>query len=180
MQFLSEHHPQSFHVWNLDVAFYNPELLQGRVTHCGWPDHHAPLLPHLCAIVDQMAEFLAASVNNVCVVHCLAGKGRSGTVCSAFLARTQAMSASDALAAFGVARCVDGSGVAQPSQIRYVHYVHLMDRLGVLVRVRVCCCYFHRCTYSQSPAAARASRSTGARGRLARPQFRRRGLHAAP
>jgi len=123
--YLTATHGDKWRVWNLDTSIYNGSLLQDKVTHTGWPDHHAPLLQVLINILDQMTEWLNANEANIAVIHCIAGKGRTGTVCSAFLVKDQKMSAVDALSAFGAARCLDGSGVVQPSQRRYVKYLEL-------------------------------------------------------
>ncbi len=104
---------------------YDGMLLQGRVKHCGWPDHHAPPLDHLLELLNEMTDWYRANEANVVVIHCIAGKGRTGTVCSSLLVKSQHMTALDALSAFGAARCVDGVGVVQPSQRRYVQYAEM-------------------------------------------------------
>jgi hypothetical protein len=68
--------------------------------------------------VQTILAFLAEKESNVVVVHCLAGKGRTGTVCAMVLV-AQGYAASDALAIFAAGR---GQAVSQPSQIRYVGY----------------------------------------------------------
>lgn len=42
-------------------------------------DHHPPPLALLCKIIDTMAFWLRSDINNVAVVHCVGGKGRTGT-----------------------------------------------------------------------------------------------------
>jgi phosphatidylinositol-3,4,5-trisphosphate 3-phosphatase/dual-specificity protein phosphatase PTEN len=66
---------------------------------------------------------LAENPKNVAVVHCNAGKGRTGTLISCYLIFSGlADNAKDAITYYGWKRFKHGRGVTQPSQIRYVHY----------------------------------------------------------
>lgn len=61
----------------------------------------------------------------VIVVHCKAGKGRSGTMACSYLISECGWTPSEALARFTERRMRSGfgHGVSIPSQLRYVHYV---------------------------------------------------------
>lgn len=63
--------------------------------------------------------------NRVAVVHCKAGKGRSGTIAAAYLVSQEGWTREDALRRFTERRMRVGfgSGVSIPSQLRYVGYV---------------------------------------------------------
>lgn len=69
---------------------------------------------------------------NVAVVHCKAGKGRSGTVACSYLISEQGWTVEDALMAFTARRMRSGfgAGVSIPSQVRWVGYVATWVRYG--------------------------------------------------
>lgn len=48
-------------------------------------DHHPPPFELLLCVVQAMRAFLAEHAENVVVVHCKAGRGRTGVVISSFL-----------------------------------------------------------------------------------------------
>ncbi|UNI16838.1 Telomerase protein component 1, variant 2 [Purpureocillium takamizusanense] len=68
----------------------------------------------------------------VVVVHCKAGKGRSGTATCSYLISEEGWSAEDALARFTQRRMRPqfGAGVSIPSQLRWVSYVERWTRHG--------------------------------------------------
>eukprot|EP01047_Picozoa_sp_COSAG01_P093209 COSAG01_NODE_24396_length_780_cov_1.449339_2_plen_66_part_00 len=58
---------------------------------------------------------------NVCAVHCKAGKGRTGTlICSYFAYAEQFDTTADGIAYYGWCRTANGKGVTIPSQLRYI------------------------------------------------------------
>ena len=83
------------------------------------------------ACVEDMHDFLSKDPKNAVAVHCKAGKGRTGTIISAFMVREGlARDAMEALKIFGEIRTSNGKGVTIPSQMRYVHYYEQCLRHG--------------------------------------------------
>lgn len=125
--FLNQNHRDHWRVWNLSGVSYDVQGLEGRVVDVhNIPDHHAPTLNVLLDTINQMAFFLAQDDENVCVIHCLAGKGRTGTLISAYLAVHGDYAAEDALQIFCTSR---GQPVEQPSQRRYVEYAQKLKNV---------------------------------------------------
>lgn len=144
--FLTSRHATAFRVYNLSERKYDYAKFQHRVNECGFPDHHPPPLQLLLDIMNDMLQFMAQSEENVVVVHCLAGKGRTGVVCSCFLLVTgfygniYAMTkdrelreaANTAIRDFWNAR---GQGVRYPSQALYIYYfLRVVRRLKTMPR----------------------------------------------
>ncbi|KAG6382836.1 hypothetical protein SASPL_157446 [Salvia splendens] len=66
---------------------------------------------------------LHEDILNVVVVHCKAGKARTGLmICSLLLFLKFFPTAEDCISYYNQQRCVDGKGLILPSQIRYVKY----------------------------------------------------------
>ncbi|ROW05835.1 hypothetical protein VMCG_05132 [Cytospora schulzeri] len=140
---------------------YPDEAVYGRVRHYPWPDHHPPpfrLVPMIVASMRNWLEGLddpaAGKIINeggeiggpatgreavkdsknkrVVVVHCKAGKGRSGTATCSYLISQCGWKAEDALARFTERRMRPkfGAGVSIPSQLRWISYVDRWTRGG--------------------------------------------------
>jgi hypothetical protein len=127
------HSPDHYLVFNVSQRAYDYAAFHHRVVDwCGFPDHHAPPLSLLVRTVVAMHDFLAAHPRNVVVVHCLAGKGRTGTVIvSFFLFVGLFRSPTAASVYFAAKRSTNHWGVTGPSQQRYVSYVHQLVTANV-------------------------------------------------
>ena len=100
-------------------------------------DHNPTSLDQLSKIVYSMHRFLSSHKDNICAVHCKAGKGRTGTVLCCYILYTElGMSsppehyseeqfltiASDVMARYAHERSKNMKGVSIPSQRRYILY----------------------------------------------------------
>eukprot|EP00011_Vannellida_sp_DIVA3-517-6-12_P001786 CAMPEP_0114617498 /NCGR_PEP_ID=MMETSP0168-20121206/7228_1 /TAXON_ID=95228 ORGANISM="Vannella sp., Strain DIVA3 517/6/12" /NCGR_SAMPLE_ID=MMETSP0168 /ASSEMBLY_ACC=CAM_ASM_000044 /LENGTH=310 /DNA_ID=CAMNT_0001828635 /DNA_START=29 /DNA_END=957 /DNA_ORIENTATION=+ len=120
---LDAYHQGHYCVFNLTQREYDTSKFY-KAHACGWPDHTAPPLGHLLSLCQEIDRFLAKDHQNVVVVHCLAGKGRTGTVIAAYLLFCGLFtSALDAMDFFAARRSSNNWGVCVPSQRRYVTYV---------------------------------------------------------
>lgn len=131
--FLQQHHPDKYQVFNLcsedrsqyDLAeFSHCNSLAGAVS-IPIKDHTVPSLYQMASFAQQALTWLSQHEDNVVVVHCLAGKGRTGLMVSALLvAGRMCGTAAEALELFNSLRSADSElgdgGVKIPSQIRWV------------------------------------------------------------
>mmetsp|Transcript_125332 Transcript_125332/g.350977 ORF Transcript_125332/g.350977 Transcript_125332/m.350977 type:complete len:858 (+) Transcript_125332:222-2795(+) len=128
-RFLKIRHGGCYKVYNLCIERVNAKgSFEQEYSDIRFPDHNPCALADIDVICRDMEEFLQANPSNVVVVHCKAGKGRTGLVVSALLLRLRvAHTAQEALRRFAAKRTRDGKGVTIPSQIRYVqHYQRVL------------------------------------------------------
>ncbi|KZT10326.1 phosphatases II [Laetiporus sulphureus 93-53] len=87
-KFLEHRHGQNFWVFNfcpVKENSYPASVFDGRVSRYPFPDHHAPPLAFLPLVAREMRTWLQGNPEHVAVLHCKAGKGRSGTMACAYL-----------------------------------------------------------------------------------------------
>lgn len=100
-----------------------------KVYKVDWEDHHSPALLDLFNSVDHMYKQVLADFERVLVVHCNAGKGRTGTTIACFLIYSGlCQNFMQALTFYGHQRFENGRGVTQPSQQRFVQYFSMANQ----------------------------------------------------
>jgi hypothetical protein len=104
------------------------------VYHYPFPDHHPPPFALIPNIMASMRNWLHAKKGRVVVVHCKAGKGRSGTASCSYLISEEGWPVHKALNRFTERRMRPnmGKGVSIPSQLRWIDYVDRWAKHGKL------------------------------------------------
>ena len=125
-------------VYNLcSEMSYDEALFHDQVKRVCIPDHNVPTVVQMIEFVAEANKWLEENEDNVVVIHCKGGKGRTGTmICILNLYRGIFRDAKTSLSYFGDCRTderVDDKfqGVETASQIRYVtYYEQLMKAQG--------------------------------------------------
>lgn len=127
VKWLDEKHKDNWAIWEFraEGTGYPDEEVYGRIRHYPWPDHHPPPFALVPLMMASMRDWRKGNEHRVCVVHCKAGKGRSGTVSCSYLISEEGWASTDAMQRFTEKRMRPGfgSGISIPSQVRWVGYV---------------------------------------------------------
>ena len=123
LNFFNLRHPEHYKVYNLcEEKKYAPNIFY-KQGYFPFQDHEAPPLNLIRPFCEDAKQFLDEDPKNVVAIHCLAGKGRTGTLISCLLLYLGELdTAADCLKYYGMMRVDNGRGVTVPSQIRYVFY----------------------------------------------------------
>lgn len=162
VKFLDSKHGKNWAIWEFraEGTGYPDDAVYNRIRHYPWPDHHPPPFRLIPMIMASMRNWLNGndlhddvsqedSKNNnligkvleawkdknnprIIVVHCKAGKGRSGTSACSFLISECGWTPEEALSRFTERRMRPkfGPGVSIPSQLRWVGYVDRWTKGG--------------------------------------------------
>ncbi|KAL6703396.1 Telomerase protein component 1 [Coniothyrium glycines] len=136
VRFLDSKHGDDWAIWEFraEGTGYPDSEVYGRVYHYPFPDHHPPPFALIPNIMASMRNWLHAKDGRVVVVHCKAGKGRSGTASCSYLISEEGWPVQKALQQFTDRRMRPnmGKGVSIPSQLRWIDYVDRWARHGKL------------------------------------------------
>lgn len=135
--FLDTKHKDHYKVFNLcSEKTYNTSFFHDRVERVLIDDHNVPSVAQLLEFADTVRTWLGEHPDNVIVVHCKGGKGRTGTMICVWLIESGVFtSASLSLDYFGHRRTDTNvskkfQGVETPSQSRYVGYYEIVKNNG--------------------------------------------------
>ena len=123
VNFFNHRHSEHYKVYNLCEEKKYPPNIFYQQGYFPFQDHEAPPLNLIRPFCEDAKSFLDSDPKNVVAIHCLAGKGRTGTLISCLLLYLGYFeTAADCLKYYGSMRVENGRGVTVPSQIRYVFY----------------------------------------------------------
>ncbi|KAL2906343.1 Phosphatidylinositol 3 4 5-trisphosphate 3-phosphatase and protein-tyrosine-phosphatase PTEN2A [Bienertia sinuspersici] len=124
IRFLEARHQGKYKVYNLcSERLYDASLFQGKAASFPFEDHNCPPIHLISSFCHSAYTWLKADLENVVVVHCKAGLGRTGLMISSLLLYLKfCPTAEESIDLFNQRRCIDGKGLTHPSQIRYVKY----------------------------------------------------------
>ncbi|XP_043849660.1 phosphatidylinositol 3,4,5-trisphosphate 3-phosphatase TPTE2-like [Dromiciops gliroides] len=133
VRFLDMKHPDCYKIYNLcSERSYNHSYFHNRVERFPIDDHNVPTVIEMLKFVDSVFEWMEKDPKNIIVVHCMGGKGRTGTmICIWLIASERFDTAKESLEYFGKRRTDTATstkfqGVETPSQSRYVEYFALI------------------------------------------------------
>jgi len=141
VKFLDYKHGKEWGIWEFraEGTGYPDSEVYNRVWHYPFPDHHPPPFGLVPKIMAEMRHWLRDEngkerKGRVVVMHCKAGKGRSGMMACSYLISECGWTVSEALVRFTERRIRPGfgQGVSIASQLRWVGYVNRWKCSGKL------------------------------------------------
>jgi len=118
-------------------------------------DHNAPQFDLIQKFCQNVEAWLAQSDQNIAVVHCKAGKGRTGLmICSWLLYNKEWTDPNDAMNFYAAMRTYNMKGVTIPSQIRYIKYFGIA-RLNGIPEMKTL--YLNKLTFFKYPKISSSS-----------------------
>ncbi|CAO3628574.1 unnamed protein product [Cunninghamella echinulata] len=122
--FLDSRHKGKYKIYNLrSEKMYDIDKFHGQVVQYPFDDHQVPPLSMVHEFCQDAGRWLNSDPKNVVIIHCKAGKGRTGVMIADLLLHLgQAKNPKEAISLYGSKRTYDGKGVTIPSQRRSIEY----------------------------------------------------------
>lgn len=135
---LEKRHNGKFMIWNLSELEYDYSVFDDQVMTFEFPGSPSPPLGLMMKILLSLESWLKADDENVAVIHCLTGRGRTSTVMAAFLCwmgEAGFHHPNRALQYMAQCKKIDLENLTIPSQRRYVGYfTNMLDGVRPSVR----------------------------------------------
>uniref|UniRef100_A0A7S0H9R3 Phosphatidylinositol-3,4,5-trisphosphate 3-phosphatase n=1 Tax=Amorphochlora amoebiformis TaxID=1561963 RepID=A0A7S0H9R3_9EUKA len=121
--YLNSKHKGNYMVFNLSEKTYDISKFDQQVMEFKFPGYPSPPLGTLLSILKSMHSWLSGSPNNVVVVHCYTGKGRTALIIASYLLWIgRVKTAKLAISYVSDRRRITVSKLVIPSQLRYLNY----------------------------------------------------------
>ncbi|KAK6255951.1 hypothetical protein SCA6_017256, partial [Theobroma cacao] len=120
---LEMRHQGHYKIYNLCIEEdYDPLHFHGRVEKFPFDDNHVPSLQMMKLFCESVHSWLSNDPKNIAVIHCMAGKGRTGLMVCAYLVYS-GMLAEEALQLYAQKRTTNNEGV---SSIRSLYQANVV------------------------------------------------------
>ena len=117
---LQQNHGENYLVVNVSDRQYKFSHFGNKVSTVKWPDHYPCTFSRFVELISNICFYLMEDDRNTVAVHCLMGKGRTGSVVAAVLYSSGLFE--DIKEANKFYLCKRACNVSKPSQLRYMGY----------------------------------------------------------